>query len=124
MNRLLIKDEIPDYDLKAEALKKAGWETWYHDDNWIKTEWSKQGLKIDMMGLDTKEAYRRISDPMTDAELNDAEEGIESLTRALGTSYDKLIDAIEMGFKINQEGQLTEKQKYFIDEMKATFDAY
>ena len=37
-----------------------GWETWYHDDNWIKTEWIKQGKKIDMMGRTTDEVYQTL----------------------------------------------------------------
>jgi len=28
---------------KSKLLRENGWETWYHDDNWIKTEWYEQG---------------------------------------------------------------------------------
>ena len=47
------KNEIENYEEKAQILRENGWETWYHDDNWIKTEWIEQGKKIDMMGLET-----------------------------------------------------------------------
>lgn len=33
------KDEIENYDHKAKVLMDNGWETWYHDDSWIRTEW-------------------------------------------------------------------------------------
>ena len=54
------KNEIENYEEKAKVLKENGWETWYHDDNWIKTEWIKQGKKIDMMGLETDKAYQKL----------------------------------------------------------------
>jgi hypothetical protein len=56
MNRLKYKHEIPSYEEKAKVLKENGWETWYDDDNWIKTEWRDQGKKIDMMGRSTESA--------------------------------------------------------------------
>lgn len=60
MNRLKYKHEIPNYEEKAKVLTKNGWETWYNDDNWIKTEWHNQGKKVDMMGLSTEDAYDSI----------------------------------------------------------------
>ena len=47
------KHEIKDYEEKSKLLKENGWETWYHDDNWIKTEWIHQGKRYDMMGRST-----------------------------------------------------------------------
>lgn len=35
---------------------------WYHDDNWIKTEWIHQGKKYDMMGRSTENVYNSIMD--------------------------------------------------------------
>ena len=29
------RNEIPDYNKMAKALKNAGWDTWYHEDNWV-----------------------------------------------------------------------------------------
>lgn len=55
------KNEIENYDLKAKVLIDNGWETWYHDDNWIKTEWNKQGIKIDNAGISTDVAYYQYS---------------------------------------------------------------
>lgn len=51
------KQEIENYEEKSKTLIENGWETWHHDDNWIKTEWWEQGKKIDMMGRSTDEAY-------------------------------------------------------------------
>ena len=48
MNRLQDKHEISSYEEKAKVLRENGWETWYNDDNWIKTEWIDQGKKVDM----------------------------------------------------------------------------
>ena len=54
------KHEIKNYEEKSKLLRENGWETWYHDDNWIKTEWYEQGKKIDMMGLETDKAYKKL----------------------------------------------------------------
>jgi len=61
MSRLKYKHEIPSYEEKSKVLKENGWETWHHDDNWIKTEWYDQGKKIDMMGRSTESAYKIIN---------------------------------------------------------------
>ncbi len=60
MSGLKNKNEIPLYEEKAKILKENGWETWYHDDNWIKVEWIVQGLKYDMMGMPTELAYNNL----------------------------------------------------------------
>ena len=54
------KNEIENYEEKAKVLLENGWETWYHNDNWIKTEWVEQGKKIDMMGLSTDKVYQTL----------------------------------------------------------------
>jgi hypothetical protein len=54
------KHEIENYEEKSKLLRENGWETWSHDDNWIKTEWREQGKKIDMMGLGTDKAYKKL----------------------------------------------------------------
>jgi hypothetical protein len=54
------KHEIENYEEKSKILHENGWETWYHDDNWIKTEWWEQGKKIDMMGRSTDDVYEDI----------------------------------------------------------------
>lgn len=51
---------IENYDEKAKALMENGWETWYHLDNWIKTEWRDKGIKIDMAGRSTDQAYKTL----------------------------------------------------------------
>lgn len=60
MNRLKYKHEIPNYEEKAKVLRENGWEPWYNDDNWIKTEWYDQGKKVDMMGRSTEYVYNSI----------------------------------------------------------------
>ena len=54
------KHEIENYEMKAKLLRENGLETWYHDDNWIKTEWIDQGKKYDMMGRDTDDVYNKL----------------------------------------------------------------
>ena len=51
------KNEIENYEEKAKVLKENGWETWYHDDNWIKTEWVEQNKSVDRMGDSTDRIY-------------------------------------------------------------------
>lgn len=60
MNRLKRKHEIPNYEEKAKILRENGWETWYNDDNWIKTEWIEQGKRYDYMGRSTEDVYNNI----------------------------------------------------------------
>ena len=51
------KKEIENYEEKAKFLQENGWETWYHDDNWIKTEWIEQSKSVDRMGDSTDRIY-------------------------------------------------------------------
>lgn len=51
------KKEIENYEEKAKVLQENGWETWYHDNNWIKTEWVEQGKSVDRMGDSTDRIY-------------------------------------------------------------------
>jgi hypothetical protein len=60
MNRLKFKNEIPNYEEKSNILHENGWETWYNDDNWIRTEWIKQDKKYDYMGRSTEDVYNNI----------------------------------------------------------------
>lgn len=52
------KNEILNYEEKAKLLRENGWNTYYHDDNWIKTEWIEKGLKYDVMGHETDDVYK------------------------------------------------------------------
>jgi len=54
------KNEIENYEDKAKVLQENGWETWYNDDNWIKTEWIEQGKAYDRMGNSTDRVYASI----------------------------------------------------------------
>jgi hypothetical protein len=54
------KHQIENYEEKSKLLCENGWETWYHDDNWIKTEWIVQGKKYDMMGRSTDNIYSKL----------------------------------------------------------------
>lgn len=65
MGLLKNKNEIDNYEEKAELLRACGWETWYHVDNWIKTEWIEEGRKYDMMGRSTDDVYNKIMEDET-----------------------------------------------------------
>jgi hypothetical protein len=54
------KEQIENYEEKSKILCENGWETWYHDDNWIKIEWREQGRRFDYMGKTTDEAYNSV----------------------------------------------------------------
>jgi len=54
------KNEIENYEDKSKVLQENGWETWYHDDNWIKTEWIEQGKAYDRMVNSTDRVYASI----------------------------------------------------------------
>ena len=56
------KHEIENYETKVNLLRENGWETWCHDDNWIKTEWIDQGKKYDMMGRETDDIYNELTE--------------------------------------------------------------
>lgn len=51
------KHEIPNYDEMDKFLRENGWDTWYNDDNQIKTEWCEQGKRYEYMGRGTIDAY-------------------------------------------------------------------
>lgn len=52
------KSEIENYEEKSKFLIENGWETWYHVDNWIKTEWyNNPNISIDRAGCSTDMAY-------------------------------------------------------------------
>lgn len=58
---LKTKEEIKNYKKKAEILKRFGWETWYSDDNWIKTKWwTDPNVDINTAGLTTEQVCKRI----------------------------------------------------------------
>ncbi len=54
------KNEIENYEDKAKVLRENGYETWYHDDNWIETEWIEQGKAYDTTGNSTDRVYASI----------------------------------------------------------------
>lgn len=60
------KNQIKNYKAKARILRAGGWETWYHDDNWVKTEWINEGRKIDMMGRSTDDVYDELMEGIED----------------------------------------------------------
>lgn len=51
---------IENYDEKAKALIENGWETLYHLDNWIKTEWRDKDINTDWSGRSTDQAYKTL----------------------------------------------------------------
>jgi hypothetical protein len=62
MSRLKEKHEIENYEEKAKLLRENGWQTLWHDDNWIKIEWFHQGKKVDMMGRETDDIYNELTE--------------------------------------------------------------
>jgi DNA polymerase elongation subunit (family B) len=70
------------YEEKATILRENGWETWYNDDNWIMTEWIKQGKKYDMMGRSTDDVYNQlISDKWNEINGFYPDDSVESMIR-------------------------------------------
>lgn len=62
---------------------------------------------------------------MTDKELDQGENAIIPLAIALGISEKELVNLLESGMQILQSSKtLTERPAFFIEEIKATFDAY
>jgi hypothetical protein len=50
----------PSKQEKEELAREHGWEQWYHDDNWIKTEWLKKGMKVEYSGVSLDYVYMNI----------------------------------------------------------------
>lgn len=61
---------------------------------------------------------------ISERNLGIAEDAITSLAKALGLPDKQIVKIIEDGLWYSQNGKLPEVHKYFIDEMKATFDCY
>lgn len=63
-----------------------------------------------------------MAEKMTEFQLKKAEEAIEMLSDALDVYESKIVEYLEHGFEMTSPNcKLTENQKYFLDEMKATF---
>ena len=60
----------------------------------------------------------------TSKELNDAEEGINSLVEATGLSDKEIIEILASGFAFEYKGRIPDKFRELLDELRATFDAY
>ena len=58
------KNEILNYEEKAKVLRENGWDTYYHDDNWIKIKWIAEGKRYDVMGYETDDVYKSIMDKL------------------------------------------------------------
>ena len=58
--------------------------------------------------------------------LQDCENGICDLAKGLGVSEVEIVKILKEGMEARSliGGQLSKTNKYFIDEMEATFDAY
>lgn len=50
----------PSKQEREDLARKHGWEQWYHDDNWIKTEWLKKGMKVEYSGVSLDDVYMNI----------------------------------------------------------------
>ena len=63
---------------------------------------------------------------LTEKDLSNCEGGIESLAKGLSISEEEIVKILKEGMESLSAigGQLSKTNKYFIDEMTATFDAY
>ncbi len=61
---------------------------------------------------------------ITDKQLNDADDAVMHISLALGISEKQFLDILEDGWKLNHIGTDSNRFNYFIDEMRATHDAY
>ena len=60
MSKLKEKYEIPSYEEMAKVLRANGWQTWYHNDNWVNVKWYDEGKDVSMMGRSTKSAFKLV----------------------------------------------------------------
>ena len=51
------KEDIPNYEEKAKFLQANGWQTWYHDDNWVEDKYFDSYHGPDRAGCSTEVAY-------------------------------------------------------------------
>ena len=51
------KEDIPNYEEKAKFLQANGWQTWYHDDNWVQDKHFDSPYGPDRAGCSTEVAY-------------------------------------------------------------------
>ncbi len=63
---------------------------------------------------------------LNEQKLSQAESAIEQLAYVLGITEKEIVAILEhgMGFNSQIAGQLSNTNKYFLEEMKATFDCY
>lgn len=61
---------------------------------------------------------------LSNHQLNEAEEAIIALSKALSITEKQVIEIINDGMLLNTKGKMTTEYQEFIDEMTATFDAY
>lgn len=88
--RLKYKHEIENYEHKANVLRENGWDTWYHDDNWIKLEWYKDPkIRIDHAGISTDSAYYEYSEEKIENDLKIINNHIK-FTNSLKLKIEKL----------------------------------
>lgn len=62
---------------------------------------------------------------ISEQKLAKAEEGICLLAEALNVTTGQIVECIEHGFNMTApNSELSDKQKYFLEEMKAIFDCF
>lgn len=72
---------------REEIARKHGWEQWYHDDNWIRTEWLKKGMKVEYSGVSLDDVYMNI---MQSQEGVSIEDGFELYDPLLSSNITKI----------------------------------
>ena len=69
----------PSKQEKEELAREHGWEQWYHDDNWIRTEWLKKGMKVEYSGVSLDYVYMNIILSQEDVSIDDGFERYDPL---------------------------------------------
>jgi hypothetical protein len=69
----------PSKQKKEEIAREHGWEQWYHDDNWIRTEWLKKGMKVEYSGVSLDHVYMNIMQSQEDVSIDDGFERYDPL---------------------------------------------
>ena len=63
-------------------------------------------------------------EPLTDSQISYGEEAVQELAKSLNIAPSEVIEILENGLDLNPDIISDEVKNYFLDELKATFDAY
>ena len=69
----------PSKQEKEKLAREHGWEQWYHDDNWIRTEWLKKGMKVEYAGVSLDYVYMNIMQSQEEVSIENGFERYDPL---------------------------------------------